>query len=267
MIIMSKSVSFIVIVAFSAQTAVAQIGMPQPKASDVASEVSSSAGVFGCSATGSNQKIGAAAGGVIGGIAGNRIAKGKRTVGTVVGAAAGAAVGSWIGCKLQIGDQKKAQKALEQAAVENKNQSWSSNETGASGSATMLAGGGIGGLRFPQNVLPYSQYDTRAGMFAPNGRVNLRALPTTASDIVGSLNPGENVEVVAGAANSPWQLIAENGVARGYASAPLLVQQSSSNQSNCKLIRQEIRTGADGSTSQDFKACPDNQGGWLITQA
>ena len=262
-----KSISLAGLAAFTAHSAVAQVNLPQPDISNAAAEVSKSAGIFGCSATGSKQKIGAAAGAVVGGVAGNRVIKDKRVLGTVVGGAAGAALGSWIGCKLQISDQRKAQKALEQAAAENKNQQWSSAESGASGSATLLAGGGIGGLRFPQNVLPYSQYDARSGIYAPSGRVNLRSLPSTTSEIVGSLNPDENVEVVAGAANSPWLLIAQNGVARGYASAPLLVQQSAPIQSNCKLIRQEIRTGSDGAVSQDFKACPDSSGGWLITQA
>ena len=267
MAVLFKSIPFAALAAITAHSAVAQVNLPQPDKSNAAAEVSKSAGIFGCSAIGSKQKIGAAAGAVVGGVAGNRVIKGKRVLGTVVGGAAGAALGSWVGCKLQISDQRKAQKALEQAAAENKNQQWSSAESGASGSATLLAGGGIGGLRFPQNVLPYSQYDARSGIYAPSGRVNLRSLPSTTSEIVGSLNPDENVEVVAGAANSPWLLIAQNGVARGYASAPLLVQQSVAVQSNCKLIRQEIRTGSDGAVSQDFKACPDSSGGWLITQA
>lgn len=245
----------------------AQIKTPSVSVNDIAQEAGSSAGVFGCSATGSKQKIGAAAGAVVGGIAGNRIVKGKRVLGTIVGGAAGGALGSWIGCKLQLKDQQKAQKALQQAAAENKTQQWSSSETGASGSATLMAEGGIGGLRFPQNVLPYSQYDTRSGVFAPNGRVNLRASPTTSSEIVGSLNAGENVEVVAGAANAPWLLVAQNGVARGYVSEPLMVQRSAALQANCKLIRQEIRTASDGTASQDFQACPDANGGWLITQS
>lgn len=267
MAISYKFVSFIVLATLSPHSTVAQVTLPQPDLSGAAAEASKSAGIFGCSATGSKQKIGAAAGAVVGGVAGNRVIKGKRVLGTVVGGAAGAAFGSWIGCKLQMSDQRKAQKALEQAAAENKSQQWSSSNTGASGTATLLAGGGIGGLRFPSNVLPYSQYDARSGIFAPNGRVNLRSLPSTSSEIVGSLNPGENVEVVAGAANSPWLLVAQNGVARGYASAPLLVQQSAATQSNCKLIRQEIRTESDGAVSQDFKACPDENDGWVITQA
>ena len=262
-----KSLGIVICVTIMAQPTIAQVSIPTSNVPEVTKAAGAKAEVFGCAAPGPKQKIGSAAGAVIGGVAGNRVIKGKRVLGTVIGAAAGAALGSWIGCKLQIGDQKKAQKALEQAAAENKSQQWSSSDTGASGSATLLAGGGIGGLRFPHNVQPYSQYDTRAGIFAPNGRVNLRALPTTTSDIVGNLNSAENVEVVAGAANSPWLLIAENGVARGYASEPLLVQKSVATPSNCKLIRQEIRTAADDFASQDFKACPDDKGGWIITQA
>lgn len=248
-------------------SALAQISLPQPKVSDAANEVRNSAGVFGCSATGSRQKIGAAAGAVVGGIAGNRIFKGKRTLGTVIGGAAGASLGSWVGCKLQLNDQRKAQKALKQAAAENKNQQWSSNDSGASGTATLLSVSGIGGLRFPQNVQPHSQYDARSGIFATNGRVNLRSEPSSTSDIVGSLNAGDNVEVVAGASNSQWLLIAENGVARGYASAQLLVQQSATAISDCKIIRQEIRTKSDGTASQNFNACPDGSGGWILSQA
>lgn len=267
MAISYRTISLVALATITAHSAAAQVGLPQPKATDIAAETSRSAGIFGCSAPGSKQKIGAAAGAVVGGVAGNRVIKGRRVLGTVIGGAVGAALGSWIGCKLQLSDQRKAQKALEQAAAENKNQQWANSKSGASGTATLLAGGGIEGLRFPANVLPYSQYDARSGSFAPNGRVNLRSLPSTSSEIVGSLNPSENVEVVAGAANSPWLLVAQNGVARGYASAPLLVQQSSFIQSNCKLIRQEVRIPSDGTASQDFKACADENGGWAISQA
>lgn len=59
-------------------------------------------GIFGCSADGSKQEIGAVAGGVLGGFLGNRIAgRGSRTLGTLLGGALGAAAGSALGCKLQ----------------------------------------------------------------------------------------------------------------------------------------------------------------------
>ena len=100
MAVLFKSIPFAALAAMTAHSAVAQVNLPQPDKSNGAAEVSKSAGIFGCSATGSKQKIGAAAGAVVGGVAGNRVIKGKRVLGTVVGGAAGAALGSWIGCKL-----------------------------------------------------------------------------------------------------------------------------------------------------------------------
>lgn len=249
---------------FLANPATAQLSSANPDISSSASDVSSAAGVFGCDAPGSKQKIGAAAGAVVGGVVGNRVIKGKRVLGTIVGGAAGAAAGSWLGCKLQMNDQKKARQAAERAAAEDKEQQWSNKETGATGSASVVSSNGLDGLRFPQPVLPYSQYDNRAGIFGTNGRVNLRAAPTTSADIVGTIASGEEVSVVAGALNSPWLLVAENGVARGYVSAPLMVQRSGAAASGCKLIRQVIATSSAEKSTQNLQACPDGKGGWAI---
>ena len=58
-------------------------------------------GVTNCDAPGGRQQAGALIGAVIGGIAGNAVAKNERTLGTVVGAGAGATAGSYIGCNQQ----------------------------------------------------------------------------------------------------------------------------------------------------------------------
>ena len=58
-------------------------------------------GITNCDAPGGRQQAGALIGAVIGGIAGNAVAKNERTLGTVVGAGAGAAAGSYIGCNQQ----------------------------------------------------------------------------------------------------------------------------------------------------------------------
>lgn len=265
MIKIFRPLTLMLLSAISICPAVAQVGGSKPDIARAADGVGKSVGVFGCAAPGSKQKIGAAAGAVVGGVVGNRVIKGKRVLGTVIGGAAGAAAGSWLGCKLQTNDQKKAQKALEQAAANGRDQQWSNSETGASGRASVVSNAGVNGLRFPSNILPYSQYDDRAGIFAPNGRVNLRASPTTASDIVGTLTGEDAVQVVAGAANAPWLLVAEEGVARGYVSATLMTQRSAAIVSDCRLIRQEIETRSDGKTTQDLKACPDGSGGWMIS--
>ncbi len=252
------------LIAFSNYTGYAQTDSAKSVILETPEKVGSSIGIFGCDAPGSKQKIGAAAGAVVGGVVGNKVIKGKRVLGTVIGGAAGAAAGSWLGCKLQMNDQKKAQKAAEKAAAEDKEQQWSNAQSGASGRASVVQNASLSGIRFPQNVTPYSRYDNRAGTFAANIRVNLRAAPTTSSEILGSLTSGEAVQVVAGASDTPWLLVAENGVARGYVSAPLVTRLSGSIASGCKLIRQEIDTPSDGKSVQDLQACPDGNGGWAI---
>lgn len=84
-------------------------------------------GIFGCSAEGNKQGIGAAAGGALGAILGNRIAgRGSRFLGTILGGALGAAAGSAVGCKLQKGDQAKAERAVQDAVLTGEDQNWSS---------------------------------------------------------------------------------------------------------------------------------------------
>ncbi|WP_217373613.1 SH3 domain-containing protein [Sphingopyxis terrae] len=232
-----------------AQASYAQTGLPEAAikkaagagaASDLPAISNASPGIFGCPASGSKQTIGAVAGGAVGGLLGNRVIGGNRAVGTVVGGALGAAAGSWIGCKLQINDRRRAEAALAKAASENRTQQWSNPETGSSGSATPISTTGLAGLRFPSTVQPIDQFDIRAGSFIPNVNANLRAGPTTNAAIVGQLARNQAVSVVAGAANSPWLLVAQDGVARGYVAENLLVRQPGTSAEGCRLIRQTI---------------------------
>ena len=256
----------ILVTSLSTGPLIGQAAMPRVAGSDIAQRTSAAMpGIFGCAAPGSKQIIGAVSGGVVGGLIGNRIAGGNRTLGTVIGSAVGATAGSWIGCKLQIGDQRKAQAAVARAATEGQAQSWSSIDTGVSGSAVPLASPQLAKLRFPGTVVPNDRYDGRTGTFVAGGRANLRASPDINSTLVGTLNPGERVTVVAGVENAPWLLVAENGVARGYVSEPLLRNQSPLDGSACRTIRQTITIPSKSPATQDFRACPDNKGGWSVT--
>lgn len=262
------------LLASTSGTVVAQSGLPNlgtptvTQAADLAQQARSAhPGIFGCSATGSKQIIGAAGGGLLGGIVGNRVAGGNRTIGTVVGTAVGAAAGSWIGCKLQINDRRKAEAALARAAQENSAQRWASADTGASGTATPLSMAGLSGISFPAGLAPVQSFDDRAGGFVSSGRINLRASPSVSSEILGTLAPGEPVEAVAGVAGQPWLLLAQNGVARGYVSEPLLTKSTAPGGNGCRMIRQTIQTKDAAPASQDFKACPDANGGWNLTPA
>ena len=243
-----------------------QTAIPRVIESGSAQRASASApGIFGCAAPGSKQIIGAGGAGVVGGLIGNRVASGNRTLGTVIGGAVGAAAGSWIGCKLQIADQRKAEAAAARAAAKGQSQHWMSADTGVSGSAVPLASSQLANLNFPESVVPSERYDNRAGIYVAAGRTNLRALPDVGSTLVGTLDPGERVTVAAGVENSPWLLVSENGLVRGYVSAPLLREQGPLVGSGCRIIRQTITKPGEGSAMQDFTACPDNNGGWSLT--
>lgn len=257
----------ILVASFSGGPLLAQAPIPgvAGSATEIAQRTSAAVpGIFGCAAPGSKQVIGAGGGGVVGGLIGYRIAGGNRMLGTVIGGAVGAAAGSWIGCKLQIGDQRRAQAAVARAAADGRAQHWSSADTGVSGSAVPLASSQLANLSFPGNVVTNDRYDSRAGIFVADSRTNLRALPDIGSTLVGALNPGERVTVAAGVENSPWLLVSENGVARGYVSEPLLRKQGPLGGSGCRNIRQTITKPGEGSAMQDFRACPDNNGGWSL---
>lgn len=227
---------------------------------------SASPGLFSCAAPGSKQIIGAAGGGVVGGLLGNRVVGGNRSVGTVVGGAVGAAAGSWLGCKLQINDRRKAEAALARAASEGKPQQWSSTDTGASGSAVPIGSSSLNGLRFPSGIEPQTAYDSRAGSFRALKNVNLRTSPSIDAPIISTVAKGASLNVAAGAANTNWLLVADGGVARGYVMESLLDRQAASPNSHCQRIRQTITSRADGSQSEDYQACPDGSGGWQINR-
>jgi surface antigen len=231
-------------------------------------------GIFGCSASGGKQTTGAVLGGVLGGVAGNQISKKNKTLGTILGAAVGAGVGSWIGCKMQRGDQEKAQAAAERAIANGQNQTWSNPETGARGAVNVVNEGGgavsLSNLKFAPGVSPVSSYTSVSGAYKAASTANLRASPNTKAKITGKLAPGQQVDVVAGVANSPWLLVSQGGLATGYVSASLLrsldggmVQAANT----CRLVTEEIST-ADGGTQQTrYRACRTPEGGWQLSDA
>lgn len=224
-------------------------------------------GIFGCPADGDKQKIGAIAGGVLGGVLGNRIGgRGSRTLGTLLGGAMGAAAGSWLGCKLQRSDQEKAERALENAVVSGENQSWTSPETGASGSVTPVSAPGLSDLRFADGVEPADGYAKIGGAFVSTGTVNVRSMPSTQGRVLGQLAPGQRIWVPAAVQGQPWVLISDNGVAQGYVSRSLLRQESTATASNCKLVKQTISVPGAADETETLQACKDASGQWVMTR-
>lgn len=146
---------------------------------------SASAGVTGCSASGSKQEAGAVMGALVGGVIGNKVGGRHATGETVAGAALGAAAGSAIGCGAQKVKAKNA------------------------GTYTR------NGYRLQGDIAPAS-YNRIGQTFVAQSGVNLRAAPTTNSGRVGRLQGGQRFQALAKVRGSDWILVGQNGVGVGY---------------------------------------------------
>jgi outer membrane lipoprotein SlyB len=227
-------------------------------------------GVFNCGSAGTKQEIGAVAGGVLGGVLGNRIAgRGSRTLGTLLGGALGAAAGSALGCKLQKSDQAKAERAMEEAVASNEDQSWQSDETGASGKVEVsqtATGASLSGIKFAKGVEPASGFTKIGSAYVSSGTANVRAAPGTSAKILGSLASGQRVWVPAAVSGQPWLLVSEDGVGQGYVSAPLLRKVTGELASGCKMVKQTIDVPGSGTGTETFQACKGKDGQWVMTR-
>lgn len=146
---------------------------------------SANAGVTGCSAPGGKQEVGAVLGALAGGLIGNKVGGRQPGMETVIGAGVGAAAGSALGCEMQ-------KDRAEQRGIYTRN-----------------------GYRLSSQVAPAS-YSRIGQTFVATSGVNLRAGPTTRSDRVGRLRPGERFEAVAQVRGSDWILVGQGGVGVGY---------------------------------------------------
>jgi surface antigen len=229
-------------------------------------------GILGCSADGNKQGTGAVIGGVAGAILGNVIAgRGSRTLGTLLGGAAGAAAGSALGCKLQKNDRDKAERAAQDALETGRNQSWSNADTGASGrvevaDASATTGPALAGLRFADGVEPAANFSKVGDSFTTRAATNLRAGPSTAATVRGTLPAGMNVWVPAQVTSQPWMLVAERGVALGYVSSSLLSRSGTVVASNCKMVTQSVSVPGEAEQSESYQACKGNDGAWTMTR-
>ena len=246
-------------------------------ASDVADSAPRKGGllgsIFGCQASGNKQTIGAAAGAAIGGLAGNRIAgSGSRTLGTIIGGALGAAAGSALGCKLQKNDQARAERATEDALAKNQNQTWQNDETGASGTVEIASaaatGAALANTKFAKGVEPAVGFTKVGAAYTATAAANIRSAPATKASSLGKLTTGQSVWVPASVKGQPWMLISDNGIAKGYVSAPLLKRAPAeiASAAGCKVVKQTVSTPGSADQSETLQACKNGDGEWVMTQ-
>lgn len=207
--------------------------------------------IFQCNNADNRQGTGAVVGGIIGGIIGNQAAgDDSQTLGTILGVAAGAAVGSYIGCNMTGNDSSQAETATRLALEQNRSQTWTNSRTGSSGridivrsfyretSAGPQPGGYYGGpvplnqVRFARGVqFPDGAYDLTNDTYSAPNTVNMRAGPSTRTQVVGQLRAGDRFQALARLGNG-WLLVGENGVATGYVAE--------------RVVRLEARGGSGG---------------------
>ena len=228
-------------------------------------------GIFGCSSDGNKQVGVAAVGGLLGGFLGNRIAgRGSRTLGTLLGAGLGAAAGSALGCKLQKNDRVKAERSVENAVTTGENQSWQSDETGASGNVEVTnagLGGGLGDIKFAKGVEPAAGYSKMGKAYQTTATANLRSRPGLDGAILGKIATGTRVWVPASVQGSPWFLVSDNGTAQGYLSNALLkpaVTETAAN--SCKMVKQTVNMPGSAAQSESYQACKGDDGQWVMTR-
>ena len=150
-----------------------------------------SAGVVGCKASGSKQEIGAVVGGLLGAVAGNKIAgKGDRGTGTAIGAVVGAGAGSAVGCGIQKSDAAKEVGGIYKS----------------------------GGYRYAQTVQAAPLVKIEKKMVT-RSTVNLRAAASTRGERLGAVESGTTFQALGRTGDGKWILVGQDGVGVGYVSS------------------------------------------------
>jgi len=240
--------------------------------------------IFGCDAPGGKQAGGAVIGGVVGGLVGNQVSKHERTLGTVVGAALGAAAGSYIGCRMQRGDQQRAELATREALDRNGDAAWSNPETGASGQVRMISST----RPDPDRSNPDRRYDERATLagitlssdveiaegYEPDGQeywvrngARLRASPLPGAAVIGELRADERIDGLARVRGSSWLLVGRRNVGMGYVPASVLDPAERTPVRGgplCRTFDQTIRTRDGDPETSRYTACRDPGGEWVV---
>lgn len=231
--------------------------------------------LYSCDAPGSSNTTGAVVGGLVGALAGSQVSKNERALGAVIGAGIGSAIGNSIGCRMDRKARQDAETAFQKALDTGKAQSWSDAATGANGRIEVLgpanSAGGAGGQvysgrwRFAEGVTPAVRVSSVGGMFAANGRLNLRAAPNTNAPVVGRLQADEQIEA-AGAVAGGWLAVLQDGLIRGYVSRGL-VRPLGGGGGECQLVRQTISEPGRRSLTQRYTACRGSNGAWQVETA
>ncbi len=239
-----------------------------------------------CSVTASRQEMGTVLGGALGGLIASQVADDNEEAWIAFGMLAGGFLGNQLGRYLDERDQQRMAVATQQAAATGVAQTWSNPDNGTAGQARVVSSEvksqpvSVPVLRERINEVP--PLDIMGETYRARGNSNLRGGPGTDYVVVGSLTPGEVVNVVGRVQGQDWFMISQGGVGSGFIYAPLLEAAPGAQPSDlstqfadedvyetaladeqlCRTIEQSI-TLADGSThSSSMEAC-QGANGWV----
>ncbi|HET20461.1 MAG TPA: SH3 domain-containing protein [Chromatiales bacterium] len=182
----------------------------------------------------SGAAIGAMAGGILGAVLGG---KGEgRILGAAIGALAGGFLGNQIGQMLDEEDKRALELQAAQALDIQGRQgtaTWSNQQKGIS--ADIQTGAAKSEQREvvmlrDKKVAPPPTLDLIGKTYFAKTAVNVRAAPTTKSDVVNGLKAGESFTAVGKVVGSPWIAVAKNGRTVGYVSQSYVAAGKSAEQ-------------------------------------
>ncbi len=122
------------------------------------------------------------------------------------------------------------------------------------------------GSASPDGVEPAANFSRIGDSYTTSAAVNLRAGPSTAAAIRGTLPAGMRIWVPAQVTSQPWMLVAERGVALGYVSSGLLTRSGTVAAADCKMVTQNVSLPGEAAQSESYHACKGSDGAWTMTR-
>lgn len=244
----------------------------------------------------SKQQAGTGAGAVVGGILGGLLGGDNKVFGALAGAAIGGLIGNQFGKFLDERDrvaiQQETAKALEQVS-DGEKVNWANAESGASAvitpRETKTVKKEVAIIR-DENIQTPPALELIGKSYIVVTNANVRAAPTTASEVASNLEVDEQVNVVGKVEDKNWYLVSRNQKSIGYIYGDLIelrqvaieprlrqvaelddieidagaVRETVNVTTECRQLDYEIAAG-NGQTQQDsFEACKATDGAWEL---
>ena len=228
------------------------------------------------------ENIGRAIGAVTGAVIGNQVGHGGgRAAAVAIGTLGGYWIGGEVGRYLSGDDQAGINRSTETALDTGESQSWSNPESGVYSEVSVYDEP----RRYASPRLTEAPaLDYVNGYYQANSNVNVRGGPGTDYEILHGLSRGERVPVIGKVQGHDWYMIAEGGEGSGFVYAPLLspagdalagnaVRDADTSgqlprtyaveESDCRLIHQEVTAPGMSPQSNEFRACRQADGRWV----